>query len=64
MIKVTITTTNTFESVATYLAWKRAMQISLSIVDFDELEKTGSYAIESGTAADGSKSEYTFEVKK
>jgi hypothetical protein len=60
-IVVTIETTNTFKDIKSYLLWKRAMQASGSIVDFEALEATGTHIIKSGTVEDGSWSEYGYK---
>ena len=60
-IVVTIETTNVFKDTASYLLWKRAMQASGSIVDFEALEANGNHIIKSGTVEDGSWTEYTYK---
>lgn len=57
-----ITTINVFKDDASWQEYRKAMHDRLgSIVDFEELESTGKYLIQSGGEEDGSESYYTLE---
>lgn len=56
-----ITTINTFHDDESWRRYKQAMNANLTIVDFNELESTGKYLIQSGDEKDGAESHYQLE---